>query len=89
MQPTEAKKLLARLTTRQRDILEHIASGDTGKDIATKLGITLSTVDTHRSAVMDRLCVSTIAHAVGILAESREWTPPSPKATRRPNGGPR
>jgi len=46
---------LAKLSTRQREILQLIAEGHTTKDIAQRLSVSVKTVETHRSQLMDRL----------------------------------
>ena len=43
------------LTPRQREVLQLIAEGQTSKEIASRLGIGLKTVETHRAELMDRL----------------------------------
>ena len=43
------------LTSRQREILQLIAEGHTTKDIAQRLGISVRTVETHRTQTMERL----------------------------------
>src|SRR5215467_2130941 len=53
--PTES--LLDQLTPRQREILQLIAEGKNTKTIADTLKISAKTVETHRSALMDRLGV--------------------------------
>ena len=53
--PTES--LLDQLTPRQREILQLIAEGKNTKTIADILKISAKTVETHRSALMDRLGV--------------------------------
>jgi DNA-binding NarL/FixJ family response regulator len=49
------------LTPRQREILQLIAEGHTTKEIATTLGLSLKTVDTHRTQLMERLNIHDIA----------------------------
>ncbi|HWF60970.1 MAG TPA: response regulator transcription factor [Nitrospira sp.] len=46
---------LMRLSTRQREILQLIAEGQTTKDIAQRLNLSVKTVETHRSQLMERL----------------------------------
>jgi len=46
---------LARLSSRQREILQLIAEGQTTKDIAQRLSVSVKTVETHRSQLMERL----------------------------------
>ena len=46
---------LMRLSMRQREILQLIAEGQTTKDIAQRLNLSVKTVETHRSQLMERL----------------------------------
>lgn len=46
---------LARLSLRQREILQLLAEGHTTKDIAHRLNLSVKTVETHRAQVMERL----------------------------------
>lgn len=48
---------LSRLTSRQREILQLVAEGQTTKDIARRLDLSPRTVETHRAEIMDRLQV--------------------------------
>jgi DNA-binding NarL/FixJ family response regulator len=43
------------LTSRQRQILQLIAEGQSTRDIASRLGVSVKTVETHRSKLMERL----------------------------------
>jgi two-component system CheB/CheR fusion protein len=43
---------IARLTTRQRQILDLVLAGHPSKNIAADLGISQRTVDNHRAAIM-------------------------------------
>ena len=45
------------LTTRQTEILRHVASGRTTKEIARELGISPKTVEFHRSRLMEKIGV--------------------------------
>jgi DNA-binding NarL/FixJ family response regulator len=40
---------------RQREILQLIAEGQTTKDIAQRLNLSVKTIETHRSQLMERL----------------------------------
>ena len=53
-----------RLTPRQREVLQLIAEGLTTKEIAHKLGVTIKTVETHRSQLMQQLNIHDIAGLV-------------------------
>lgn len=54
----------ANLTLRQREILQLIAEGRNTKEIASMLGISVKTVEAHRSQVMDRLGIHDVAGLV-------------------------
>jgi DNA-binding NarL/FixJ family response regulator len=58
------KSLLERLTPRQREVLQLIAEGATTKDIAKTLGISVKTVETHRTQLMERLDIHDVAGLV-------------------------
>jgi DNA-binding NarL/FixJ family response regulator len=51
----------ARLTSRQREVLQLVAEGKTTKEIASALNISAKTVEFHRSSVMDQLGLRTTA----------------------------
>jgi DNA-binding NarL/FixJ family response regulator len=51
----------ARLTTRQREVLQLIAEGKTSKEVASALNISVKTVEFHRNALMDQLGLRTTA----------------------------
>jgi DNA-binding NarL/FixJ family response regulator len=52
--------VFARLTSRQREILQLIAEGNSTKEIANKLNISIKTIETHRSQIMERLDIHDI-----------------------------
>jgi RNA polymerase sigma factor (sigma-70 family) len=58
----EAK--LARLTPREREVLEHAVNGKHAKEIAAALGISPRTVEVHRMRIMEKLEVRNIAELV-------------------------
>jgi DNA-binding NarL/FixJ family response regulator len=43
------------LASREREVLQMIAEGQTNKDIATKLNLSVYTVDAHRGRIMKKL----------------------------------
>ena len=55
---------LDRLTPRQREILQLIAEGNTTKKIAQILSISVKTVETHRSQLMEQLDIHDVAGLV-------------------------
>lgn len=57
------------LTARERDVLAHLARGDANKDIATKLGCAVATVEIHVSAILRKARADSRAQVV-----ARYWT---------------
>lgn len=53
-----------KLTTRQREILTLIAEGNSTREIAQRLQISVKTVESHRAQVMDRLNIHEVAGLV-------------------------
>jgi DNA-binding NarL/FixJ family response regulator len=49
------------LTLRERQVLQLIAEGKTSKQIATLLGVSTKTVDSHRTKLMQKLDIHEIA----------------------------
>lgn len=58
------KELLEALSPRQREVLLLIAQGRTTKQIAQELAISVKTVETHRSQLMERLDIHDVAGLV-------------------------
>lgn len=50
-----------RLTSREREVLAMIAEGQSNKEMASKLGVGVRTIETHRERVMDKLNIHTVA----------------------------
>lgn len=61
---TSKKDLLATLSPRQREVLRLIAEGLTTKQIAQTLEISVKTVESHRSQLMERLDIHEVAGLV-------------------------
>jgi len=55
---------LAGLTSRQREILQLVAEGNSSKQVAARLGISLKTVEAHRGQIMERLGVHDVTGLV-------------------------
>ncbi len=64
--------IVAPLTHRETQILNHIANGNTNKQIALTLGISEQTIINHVSAVLRKLNANDRAHAV-VLAIRHGW----------------
>jgi FixJ family two-component response regulator len=56
----EERRVLALLTPREREVLEHIVRGQLNKQIASDLGTVERTIKFHRAAIMEKLGVQSI-----------------------------
>ena len=52
------------LTDREREVLQLIAEGNTSREISGILNVSVSTVDTHRKKIMDKLSIHNTAGLV-------------------------
>src|SRR5260221_1714687 len=52
------------LTTRELEVLQHIVSGKSNKEIATELDLSANTISVHRANIMDRLGIHKPAELV-------------------------
>jgi two-component system, NarL family, nitrate/nitrite response regulator NarL len=55
------KEPFTQLTHREREVLALIAEGQSNKEIATRLGIGVRTIETHRERIMRRLGIHSVA----------------------------
>ena len=55
---------LARLTAREREVLEHAVQGKHAKEIGAALGISPRTVEVHKMRIMEKLGVRNVAELV-------------------------
>jgi DNA-binding NarL/FixJ family response regulator len=53
-----------RLSAREREVIQLVAEGRTNKEIATELGVSVKTVDAHRTNIMRRLNAHSVAELV-------------------------
>jgi two-component system response regulator TtrR len=61
---------LATLTTREREVMRRVVEGKPNKCIAKDLAISIKTVEAHRSKMMEKLGVSSIAELVRVAVAS-------------------
>ena len=66
-----AEDKLARLTSREREVLEHAAKGMHAREIAAELGISVRTVEVHKTRIMDKLEVRNIGELVRFALADR------------------
>lgn len=60
----EIQQRLATLTPREREVLEHILTGQLNKQIANDLGTVEKTIKVHRARVMEKMKVQSVAELV-------------------------
>jgi FixJ family two-component response regulator len=63
------EKRLLRLTPREREVLSHVVAGRLNKQIAADLGTVEKTIKVHRSRMMAKLCVRTVADLVRMVEQ--------------------
>jgi DNA-binding CsgD family transcriptional regulator len=69
--PAEApRNRLERLTPREREVLARIAAGHTNREIATQLGISPRTVESHRESLMKKLSLRSVAELTRFALQS-------------------
>lgn len=49
------------LTEREREVLQQISEGSSTKDIASALGVSVKTIETHRRQIMEKLNIHSVA----------------------------
>jgi len=54
----------SRITDREREIVQLLAEGKSSKEIATMLGISVRTVETHRAAIMKKLGLKSFSELI-------------------------
>jgi FixJ family two-component response regulator len=84
-----AHQRLARLTPREREVLQHVIGGRLNKQIAADLGTVEQTVKVHRARVMQKMGVGSLAELVrlagraGLEHFAPESAQPSPASPAR------
>ena len=54
----------ARLTAREREIIQLLAEGKSNKDVSLTLGVSVKTVDAHRANIMHKLNIHSVTDLV-------------------------
>jgi RNA polymerase sigma factor (sigma-70 family) len=63
----EIREHLDQLTPREREVLDLVIGGMRNKNISEQLGITLSTVEAHRSRVMEKMQADSLSHLMRMM----------------------
>ena len=68
-----------KLTSREVQVLQHLAQGMSSREVAKKLGVSYYTIKQHRSRIKQRLGALSFAHAIMIardehIIEGDSWT---------------
>jgi len=64
----DASRQLARLTDREKEVLERVVAGRHNREIAAELGISARTVEAHKGRLMSKLGVERIPDLVRLVA---------------------
>jgi FixJ family two-component response regulator len=64
---SDIRERLNQLTPREREVLDLVVSGRRNKNISDELGITLSTVEAHRSRVMEKMEADSLSHLMRMM----------------------
>jgi len=55
---------VARLTPREREVMQLVVAGSANREIAAELGLSVKTVEVHRARVMEKMKVDSLAELV-------------------------
>lgn len=61
---SKTRKKSPALSPREQQVLRHLASGRSNREISLDLGISVKTVETHRSRIMLKIQARTLVHLV-------------------------
>jgi FixJ family two-component response regulator len=70
VQVVEIQQRIKSLTDREYEVMQHLAAGDSAKQIAQKLSISPKTVDNHRAKALEKMQVDNptqLAHQLALL----------------------
>lgn len=60
----ETEDSLNRLTTREREVLDHVVDGLSSREIAEELTVSTKTVEAHRARINDKMRANNVAHLI-------------------------
>ena len=65
-----ARGLLGRLTPREYEVMQLVATGMLNKQVGAELGMAEKTVKTHRAQMMQKLHITSVAELMGVLQKA-------------------
>ncbi len=71
--PTETRARLARLTSRERQVMQLIVRGSTTREMAEQLGISARTIEVHRAHIMLKMGTKRVPELVRWALSSGRW----------------
>jgi two-component system response regulator FixJ len=80
----DSAEKMARLSPREREVLEALVLGQAHKEIAHKLGISVRTVELHRSRMLRRLGTRRLSDAIRVAVLAELAGPPPKQGTSNP-----
>src|SRR5204862_6320869 len=77
---------LARLSAREREVLQLLAEGRTGAEIAQRLSLSQKTVETYRARLVEKLGIRDVAGLVRVAIQRGLPSREQQRAGRSPTG---
>ena len=77
-QAVDSAQRIARLSPREREVLDALVAGASNKVIAFDLGLSVRTVEVHRARMMERLGTRQLAEAIRLAVLATLAPPPRP-----------
>jgi FixJ family two-component response regulator len=77
----QARALIEKLTPREHEVMQLVATGLLNKQVGSELGMAEKTVKTHRAHMMQKLGITSVAELMVVLQKA-EVTPPVGPGTK-------
>ncbi len=77
LQAERMHERIARLTAREREVMEQVVAGRHNREIALQMGISARTVEVYKARLMDKLDVRRIADLIRFAMKSEIASPPT------------
>ena len=78
----EVRQRINSLSDKEHEVLDQMLTGSSNKSMASKLDVSLRTIENRRRKVFSKLRVDTVAELVALVLQARD---PSADATHHPN----